>query len=58
MKETWIMSMTYKKTVHKPEVWGRRQLQAKACQIGGEVWQQEQYWVYLGNGIKWAYQHD
>lgn len=24
-------------TAHKPEVWGRCQLQAKACQIGGEV---------------------
>jgi len=52
------MLMRYKKTAHKPEVWGGCQLQAKACQIGGEVWEQEQNWVYLGNGIKWAYQHD
>jgi len=26
-----------KNTAHKPEVWGRCQFQAKACQIGGEV---------------------
>jgi len=37
MKEIWIMLMRYKKTAHKPEVWGGCQLQAKACQIGGEV---------------------